>query len=113
MPAVFLVADHGQIEEQQRMAAGVPDDAQPAFDLDANLMLSVALQQDVEDGRQAFSIHAFEEPGLPAPERRRDAPIVVEEVELGGQRLESLDGAHSPARSRPPAGATRLRPSPV
>ena len=80
-------------------------------------MLAVAVHQDVEDGRQAFSIHAFEERGPPAPERRRDAPIVVEEVELGGQRRENLDdlvrralaGERDPVGQQAPHGFGHLR----
>ena len=106
MVAAFLVANHGQIEEQQRIAAGFPDAAQPAFDLDANLMLPAAVHQDVEDGRQAVSVHAFEERGPPAGERRRDAPIVVEEVQLDGQRFENPDDLvrRAPAGERDPVG---------
>ena len=91
MVAAFLVADHGQIEEQQRIAAGLPDAAQPAFDLDANLILSAAVHQDIEDARQSFPVHACEERGPPAGEGHRDAPIVAEEVQLDGQRLEQPD----------------------
>ena len=86
-----LVAEHRQIEEQQRIAPGLSDAAEAVFDRVANLVPGAAVQQDVQGGRQALHVQAREERGPPVHEDRRDPPVAVEEVQRGGQRLEQPD----------------------
>ena len=89
------VADHRQIQEQQRVATRLRRTAQAAGELRADGGASAAVHQDVEDGRQPVPVQAAHEPVPPHGQNRRDLPIPTQDMQLerqGGKQLDHLGG---------------------
>ena len=66
----LLVADHRQIEQEQRVALGLFAAPQAAVYFGTHRSVLVAGQQDIEEGEQDISFEALHECGPPVGEDR-------------------------------------------
>ena len=83
----FLEADHGQVEEQHRVAPASLDPLQAAVDLGANGGPALAVEQQVEDGEKPIPVHPPHEDGPERRQHEREPMLVEEEAERIGEAV--------------------------